>query len=418
MNRFIKTRGIVKFLILSLLFESSLAYCFFDPIPKARDLEFFLGTVGPGTDVTTRFGHTMLIVKNMSTGEEYSVSWGIFDPMLTKPMFFWQFFMGTLQQSAQSYRSDFILKYYSEDQRSILQNQINLSLDQKKKLLRIVLSDLKRAPTTYSFLYKNCASALRDIIHSVLPHVLSRQSPNKQNKQAILSIRKHLLELVSESSFYSIFIDILMNSEVDLIDSAWSGMFLPERLYKVLLHTKQLSATGTVPTPVLGRTEILAKGNIVRSSPIKAFHAYLFLGLAFILILFFLRKHYPPYYKGLMIFFSCCFAFFSASIGLLMSLNWALSSFTLTLHNANLWLFWPTDFLFVFTFFFRGMSYRFLTLYTLVHLITLLTFLTLYSSSYFTQEVSRIALFLSPVSLAYFALILTAKRQWHGTEPV
>jgi hypothetical protein len=102
----------------------------------------------------------------------------------------------------------------------------------------------------------------------------------------------------------------------------------------------------------------------------------------------------------------------SALLGFIMVASWLFSNHEVLQHNANLFLFWPTDAVFAFWAFKKFPKTWALPLkrYSLVHLVSL-SFLTLaFLTGWIEQNVSWVLLYMAPVSLAAFFYAINPTR--------
>ena len=157
---------IKKIFLLSLLLQSLLS---FSQIPNLSDKAVFsVLTVGVANESHTLYGHTALRVKDSITGFDVVYNYGMFD--FRTPNFLLKFTKGDLQYYAAVYPySDFEYSY-REENRSIYEQKLDLSVVEKQdlfqKLNQSVFTEEKFY--TYKFIDRNCTTKVIDVINSVL----------------------------------------------------------------------------------------------------------------------------------------------------------------------------------------------------------------------------------------------------------
>lgn len=401
-----------KLLTLHLLFSNSaILSAFFDPLPPAEDVEFSLLTVGIGSGLEKRYGHTILHVRNVKTSEAYLLNWGTFD--FEQPNYVPRFLKGLLRYwvSESSYRST-IVYYRDFEYRSVMEDSIRLSLQQKGRFLKLLEQNLdpEKRYFWYDFFYKNCSTIPRDLINEVLDDQIRQRF---EKEPASLNLREYVRQHLNEWSMVAFFLDIMLNSEVDGQISAWTEMFYPLKLREYLQKMTQVDDQGhLLDAPLLQDEKTLVEGGVYPSSPLNPFLCALILGVLLSLGVGVARKRKQTKLEfRLLGSYSMLLGVLSGFTSTVLVMGWAFSKHTMLYHNANLFVLWPLDFVLMYWGFqiFRGRFTlaRSHKVYMYAHMFGMLIHAVAFFCC-FKQDVSQVLIYLSPVFFMNFALVLTS----------
>ncbi len=136
--------------------------------PLSKNARVSVLTCGTGNEVYALFGHTGIRITDEATNLDVVYNYGAFD--FATPNFVGKFAKGNLQYfaTAESF-GDFVLQYRYE-QRGIVEQQLNMTDEQKQSLF----DELNRVLTssegtyTYKFIDKNCTNMAVDILNKTL----------------------------------------------------------------------------------------------------------------------------------------------------------------------------------------------------------------------------------------------------------
>lgn len=387
------------------------SFNFIDRVDGPQSLTVSLLTVDVGSGLEKRYGHSILRVSDSKLDDEVLLNWGTFD--WNQPYFIPRFLLGRLPPYfvSESNFNSFIYNYHEYEKRSAFEDTINLSLKQKDKLLRILSKKLQpdQIYFKYDFFYNNCSSILRDILNDVLNGKLKEiydKVPAKQN------LRAYVRNNLNEWAFVTFFLDIMLNSDVDTEISAWVEMFHPLMLLHYLGELPQFDDQGheIEGTKLLSKHHLIVQGDIYPSSSINMFlvvSIISFLMLGFFIVL--IRKK-PVYACHSLSSFCIGWGFLSGLLGTLLLAGWMISNHHMLYHNANLLVFLPPDFAFLTL----GLQYKkqkfqynsAIFYYIIAKMIALLIFVTMALLNIFTQDVSNVLMYLTPVQGLFLGLIL------------
>ena len=397
-------------------------------------VEIYLMTVGIGEQIYARGGHTMIRIVDHKKGQDAVYNWGMFD--FADPGFAWKFFKGVLlyRVGVQGYERT-IDHYQNYEMRPLWQERLNLTAIQKKILTERISWNMRPENVRYPYQYftNNCATKPRDYLDEAVGGAIKSKYDSQASGK---SWRSYVRQSMNDNSIVGMGLEVLMNGDVDRKISRWDEMFLPPKLREYLLNMPALDDHGK---PVAGGQMLLSETVELVKLPEAASGDRDTFGLARMLfgipVFFFflamagvggirrtLARSHPEQWTGrvawatldathrLLSHFAqaclglglCGWALLAGALGSIQIVSWILSSHTDLHHNANIWLFWPTDFLF-FIVGWRSVlnavkgnikrrpilsnSVRF---YSGLHVMALLTMVALRKIGFISQDVDRV----------------------------
>jgi len=213
-------------------------------------IDIYLLTCDTGTEVYSVYGHSALRIDIRGTKADSVYNWGLFD--FDTPNFTYRFAKGNLDYllGSCSYKR-FLQEYYFEG-RSVWSQKLNLSGEEKRKLIKLLNENLKPGNKSYryDFFYDNCATRVRDIIENSLTQPVSYQ-----NKSADASFRALIDEFQVKMPWLDFGADFLLGLQADKMASFRDQMFLPMYL-KDNLSELTVNHSGKIE-PLLGTPDIV-----------------------------------------------------------------------------------------------------------------------------------------------------------------
>lgn len=213
-----------KLLLVFILFFSWRNYSQLTPITP--DTQVSILTVGSANESHSLYGHTALRIHDASNGFDYIYNYGMFD--FNTENFILKFVKGDLQYYAAAYSYDDFEYNYRIENRSIYEQVLNLSFEEKQllfeKLIASLTSDTKYY--TYKFIDRNCTTKVIDILNQVL------KNKPIQKKNSIDKTYREVLFPYAKNQFYQkLGINIIFGTKVDQQETK---IFLPFDLYENL----------------------------------------------------------------------------------------------------------------------------------------------------------------------------------------
>jgi len=193
-------------------------------------LRVSLLTCSPGSELYSTFGHSAMRVQDRNNGTDVIFNYGTFE---FGPDFYTKFIKGKLLYFLSTENFHDFMALYAWDKRSIQEQELLLTCDQKQKLVQALYLNSEEANKyyRYDFLFDNCSTRLRDITANnssdsvVFGNVIPEDAPTFRNL-----IHSYL---DSGKQYWSkLGIDILLGSDLDKNVTNEQAMFLPDYLMK------------------------------------------------------------------------------------------------------------------------------------------------------------------------------------------
>lgn len=252
----------------------------FAPVPGA-DLRIYLMTLSPGSIIYERFGHNTIVVHDPNPSpervdarqkfdDEFYAKYGGYlrstEPLILptdrahhygafdfdQPGFVPRFIMGRMEYWTTSEWADLTAILYSQDNRSVLLQELNLTPKQKLELKTFLEWNERPENRFYRYDYyrDNCSTRVRDAIDRATGGELKTQLTSISTGT---TFRSHTRRLTSGLNPVDLFwftgFTYVLGHPVDEPLSAWDESFLPEKLAEhvrtVTLHDE--SGGGTRP---------------------------------------------------------------------------------------------------------------------------------------------------------------------------
>lgn len=193
-------------------------------------------TVGVADQSHSLYGHTAIRIKDLAKGTDLVYNYGMFD--FSTPNFIVRFIKGDMQYFAGAYPyADFEYNYRYEN-RSIYQQTLNLSTQQKTALITALEASLTGTDKyyTYKFIQRNCTTKVVDVLNTILP----KETIYKHNVSDT-TYREILYPYAQNQFFQKLGINIIFGAETD---HQATKLFLPfdlkNNLEKTQLENKPL----------------------------------------------------------------------------------------------------------------------------------------------------------------------------------
>ena len=389
--------------------------------PQPADLSqlhFYLITVDVGENVWDNFGHTALRVFDENNGSDTVFNWGGFDTSGGVVAFSYNFFKGIMNYTLFTSTPTREFDSFRNQQRTVWQDKLNLSNQQKEVLYRRLMWNLEPDNVIYAYhhFFDNCTTRIRDYLDEALSGKLARQ---------FTGVTDHSFRDLVEAHYASVALigfslDVLVNSNVDRPVSEWEQMFLPLSLRSQLAQIQSDVVINGERLALLSDSQVIMEfaPPMVETDVYRVASLVL---LAPILLLSLLLKKIPmsyfathsrvslkaPGFSFMMLgLLGLLTATFSGIYGTLMLGSWFFSEHLDLHHNINLLLFWPTDLLGIIVSIrwlvlrspwpMTNNSTPFINYYLLAHVIGMLGYGFIALMGLSNQSIDRIALYVLP----------------------
>jgi len=191
------------------------------------DTEIWLVSYGPGDIYWQRFGHNAIWVRDAQLGLDHVFNFGFFD--FGQKDFFLRFLQGRMLyfSAARPAREEF--SDYINENRSIRAQHLDLSLEQKLRLVEYLLKEVRPENREYLYDYyeNNCSTRVRDALDLSLDGLLREEFEPVMAEQ---SWRDHTRRLTAGDFWLYLGLEAGLGSEVDRPINRWEEMFIPATL--------------------------------------------------------------------------------------------------------------------------------------------------------------------------------------------
>jgi len=205
------------------------------------NLTVYLLTFGMGDEVWERFGHNAIWIKDRTRGTDTTYNWGMFD--FNQPGFLRRFLTGDTRYWMEGIDLDVMLRYYKQNNRSILAQELNLTPAQRLSLQQYV--QLNERPENkfyrYDYYRDNCSTRLRDALDHAVGGQLQTSTVSRPTSG---TYRSHTLRLLGSDIPMYTGADLALGHPADKPLSVWQEMFLPVRMASDLRTVRLTDSTG------------------------------------------------------------------------------------------------------------------------------------------------------------------------------
>lgn len=195
-----------------------------------------LVTVAPGTELYSKFGHSMILIQDPVLGVDKAYSYGTFD--FATDNFYWKFLRGTLPYTISFNKFEDVANYYANyEQRTLVAQNLNLSLTQKNSIYQRLETNLlpQNKEYQYKFFYDNCSSRIRDVfVKEKLIHVPWNKLDSLQN----FSYRQWMNKYLPANNWVTFGMNLVLGARSDVKADANQSCYLPDNLFYALNFAK------------------------------------------------------------------------------------------------------------------------------------------------------------------------------------
>ena len=393
------------------------------------DVEIYLLTRGAGAEVYTKYGHTMIRVVDPSNNIDVAYNWGAFN--FNQPGFIMKFLRGLLPYHLEISPTRFEVRVSDMEQRWLVQERLNMTDRQKAALLSELNREAQPDRRYYRYLFfsDNCSTRPRDFIDKALG---GKIAAGFQGKESGSTFRDKVMSYNASAPILAMGQDVLLNREVDRGISQWEEMFIPLKLREYLLSLPAYDDDGHARAGerLLSGTTTLTHYPDPVNAPYNGYLIFcLFLGTPLLLGMALYLK--TPFRKTGLRIFGLALAVWGAVsgvFGLYLTLAWAFSEHTVVRHNANLWVFWPVDWYFLFPAGMLlwkgampgrgGLLSKCTVGLVLGHLAALAIYGILAIGGFFAQDVTRVLVYFGLSALLLYGLTLSLAAFHDPDDPV
>ena len=203
-----------------------------------------LVTIGPGQELYSGFGHSVLWIYDPITGLDNAYSYGTFS--FTEGNFYIKFLRGTLPYKISRAPLGMEAPDWEAENRSIKEQVLNLSLNQKQKLYNLLETNHlpENREYQYKFFHDNCSTRLADALKAAAGDSLQFPGYTKDT----LSFRQWIDRYAYKQKPWSDFgMDLAIGAPSDEIATPAQATFLPDNLSTAFADAKIKMGDQTLP---------------------------------------------------------------------------------------------------------------------------------------------------------------------------
>ncbi len=185
-------------------------------------------TIGPGTALNDAFGHNIFRIRDRANDLDVAYDYGRFP--FNEPGFYLNFAQGKLNYSIGKSKYKDIKDFYIWQNRTIEEQVLNLTLEEKQKLLDYLQNNYKpeNREYLYDFFFDNCATKIKDVLQIVLNNQITFHEPGNFQPQ---TFRCLIRDKVPANTWGSVGIDLALGSVIDQQATPEEHMFLPSYIH-------------------------------------------------------------------------------------------------------------------------------------------------------------------------------------------
>ena len=186
-------------------------------------------TCTPGTELYSTFGHSALRVVDNNNNTDIVFNYGTFD--YYDPDFYTKFVKGKLLYYVDTSSMEAFMYEYEFFKRGVTEQVINISCNEKQKLLAALYENIKKENREYryDFNYDNCTTRLRDMLEKAAGKQLESKNILPKPGTTFRNLIHVYLDRGGQQ-WSKLGIDMLLGTPMDKKVTNREAMFLPDYL--------------------------------------------------------------------------------------------------------------------------------------------------------------------------------------------
>lgn len=181
-------------------------------------------TYGASAELHGMYGHSAIRVSDKQLSLDVVFNYGIFS--FSKPNFAYRFAKGQTDYMLAMYDFAGSTRAYKEDNRSIFEQELNLSANEKQTLFNALVKNARpeNREYRYNFFQDNCATRVRDIIENSVDGKIEWNQPNETRR----TYREWVNYYQQVMPWVNFGIDLVVGAPADRKINRYEEMFLPD----------------------------------------------------------------------------------------------------------------------------------------------------------------------------------------------
>lgn len=206
------------------------------PATKAApaDTCIYFVNVYPGNEVYELEGHSA-IVAEIAGRRPIAFNYGVFD--FDKPNFVWRFVKGETDYRAVPYPADIFFNEYQHEGRRVVMHRLNLDSDGKRRLMDMLMDNVRPENATYRYNYvlNNCATRPLAVVERAYgDSIIFGPAPFEANSSLPLTFRNVMRNYHRNYPWYQFGIDLALGPGIDRPITSRMATFAPAELDRML----------------------------------------------------------------------------------------------------------------------------------------------------------------------------------------
>ena len=286
----------LSILLLSIIFVKAQGLYFSD------STQVSLLTCSPGEEAYAKFGHTGIRLRDTESNLDVVFNYGIFS--FQTENFYFKFIKGETDYLLGVNQTSSFLAEYDQRNSMVWEQDLNLNIVEKRKLINSLLENLKpeNRKYRYNFIFDNCATRPRDKILNSLDGFVRFKVINLSK-----TYREWVGQYAGDETWLKFGIDLTFGMDADKIAPQYESMFLPIVLMKEFRNTKVLKNNEQNPVSLVEHSRILVDADVVTQKPGRWYFQPFFIFCIILLIGFlsmlveYKANHYIPIVDSLLL---------------------------------------------------------------------------------------------------------------------
>ena len=222
------------------------------PNELSPEAEISILTVGPGTALYDRFGHSAFRVKDSVNQIDWTFNYGTYD--FNAPNFYGKFLKGELSYSLSVGYFQRFIRHYQSQNRSVQEQVLNLDQEQKSRLFSFLMwnAQPENKDYLYEFFFDNCATRIRDVVAKNIGTTINYDQGFQPDP---MTFRQLIQGQVAYNDWGSLGMDIAIGAVVDVPATPWQFQFLPK--YVAAAHAAASFETPNGTQQIIKRDQML-----------------------------------------------------------------------------------------------------------------------------------------------------------------
>ncbi|WP_419210877.1 DUF4105 domain-containing protein [Maribacter sp. X9] len=191
-------------------------------------------TVGTGEELAAKFGHSAIRLQDPALGIDEVYGYGTYD--FENPNFYLNFTRGKLAYTISRMPFQYFEREYTLEQRWIKEQELNLNVEQRKKIIAFLENNLlpENKKYKYDFLFDNCATRIPMVFEKTLGDSFKFDYKYLENQ---LTFRELIRLKLNPNTWSNFGIDLALGSVIDRKATPYEHLFLPIYVYQQMKHT-------------------------------------------------------------------------------------------------------------------------------------------------------------------------------------